>query len=244
MNKEERLKGFLDAVRGRMIVSCQAVQGEPLYVEEKSIMYLMARAAKRAGAPAIRTSGIRDVIDIREETGLPVIGLIKVQYEGYESYITPTMKEVEALITAGSDVVALDCTARRRGDGRTAAEYLADVRRAYPEIILMADISTYEEGMTACDCGADILGTTMSGYTSYSPKLTGPDYELMRRLAADAKIPIIGEGRIHTPEQAVEALRTGVCSIVVGGAITRPLEIAQRFVDAIKQSQDAGKGYR
>lgn len=240
MKKEERLKNFLDAVHGRMIVSCQAVKGEPLYVEEKSVMDLMARAAKMAGAPAIRTSGIRDVAAVKEETGLPVIGLVKVRYEGYESYITPTMKEVEELVAAGSDVVAVDCTAGKRGDGRTAAEYLKEIRRAYPEIILMADISTYEEGMTAQSSGADLIGTTMSGYTPWSPKLKGPDFELMRRLSADAGIPVIGEGRIHTPEQAVEALHTGVWSIVVGGAITRPLEIAKRFMEAIRENRQFG----
>ena len=93
-------KEILDAIHGKMIISCQAVEDEPLYVEEKSIMYLMARAAKQAGTPAIRTSSIRDVIAIKEETGLPVIGLVKIQYPGYEGYITPTMKEVDDLVAA------------------------------------------------------------------------------------------------------------------------------------------------
>lgn len=234
MRKEE----ILNAIRGKMIISCQAVAGEPLYVEEKSIMYLMARAAKQAGAPAIRTSGIRDVIAIKEETGLPVIGLVKIQYEGFESYITPTMKEVDELVAAGSDVVALDCTLRKRGDGKTISQFLSEIREKYPDIILMADISNYEEGINAWKCGVDILGTTMSGYTSYTPKKDEPDYELMRKLSQDVDIPVIGEGKIHSPEQAVEALRTGVWAIVVGGAITRPLEIAQRFMRAI----DADRG--
>lgn len=234
MRKEE----ILNAIRGKMIISCQAVAGEPLYVEEKSIMYLMARAAKQAGAPAIRTSGIRDVIAIKEETGLPVIGLVKIQYEGFESYITPTMKEVDELVAAGSDVVALDCTLRKRGDGKTISRFLGEIREKYPDIILMADISNYEEGINAWKCGVDILGTTMSGYTSYTSKKDEPDYELMRKLSLDVDIPVIGEGKIHSPEQAVEALRTGVWAIVVGGAITRPLEIAQRFMRAI----DANRG--
>lgn len=238
MGKSKRMNDFLEKIHGKMIVSCQAVLGEPLYVEEQSIMYLMARAAARAGSPAIRTSSIRDVVAIKKETGLPVIGLVKVQYEGYESYITPTMKEVDDLVAAGSDVVALDCTMRKRGDGRSINEFVAEIREKYPDIILMADISTYEEGINAWKCGVDILGTTMSGYTPYSPRLDGPDYELMRRLSQDADIrkagiPVIGEGRIHDPAQAVEALRTGVWAIVVGGAITRPLEIARRFMDAI-----------
>ena len=231
MEKQE----FFDRIRGQMIISCQAVPGEPLYVEEKSIMYLMARAAKMAGSPAIRTSSRRDVIAIKEETGLPVIGLVKIQYPGYEGYITPTMKEVDELVEAGSDVVALDCTLRRRGDGTSVNDFIRDIREKYPDIILMADISNYEEGVNAWKCGVDIVGTTMSGYTDYTPKLDGPDYELMRRLAADLDIPVIGEGKIHTPVQAVAALDTGVWSIVVGGAITRPLEIAGRFMKAIEE---------
>ncbi len=234
MEKSKKMHDFLERIHGKLIVSCQAVPGEPLYVEEQSVMYLMARAAAQAGSPAIRTSSIRDVVAIKKETGLPVIGLVKVQYEGYEAYITPTMKEVDELVEAGSDVVALDCTMRRRGDGRSINEFLAQIREKYPDIILMADISTYEEGMNAWKCGVDILGTTMSGYTSYSPILDGPDYELMRRLSQDADIPVIGEGRIHEPAQAVEALRTGVWAIVVGGAITRPLEIARRFMNAVE----------
>lgn len=226
-------KVLFDKIRGQMIISCQAVKGEPLYVEEKSVMYLMARAAKMAGTPAIRTSSVRDVIAIKEETGLPVIGLVKIQYPGYEGYITPTMKEVDELVEAGSDVVALDCTLRRRGDGTTVNQFIEEIRRKYPDIVLMADVSNYEEGVNAWKCGVDIVGTTMSGYTDYTPKLDQPDYELMSRLAADLDIPVIGEGKIHTPEEAVKALETGVWAIVVGGAITRPLEIAGRFMEAI-----------
>lgn len=231
MTKQE----ILDAIHGKMIISCQAIPGEPLYLEDDSIMYLMARAAKRAGTPAIRTSSIRDVAAIKKETGLPVIGLVKINYPGYDSYITPTMKEVDDLVAVGSDVVALDCTLRKRGDGTTINEFIAQIRQKYPDIILMADISNYEEGINAWKCGVDIVGTTMSGYTDYTSKKDEPDYELMTRLAADIDIPVIGEGKIHYPDQAVKALQTGIWSIVVGGAITRPLEIAQRFMKAIDE---------
>ncbi|WP_418745775.1 N-acetylmannosamine-6-phosphate 2-epimerase [Frisingicoccus sp.] len=231
MTKQE----ILDAIHGKMIVSCQAIPGEPLYMEDDSVMYLMARAAKRAGTPAIRTSSIRDVAAVKKETGLPVIGLVKINYPGYDSYITPTMKEVDDLVVVGSDVVALDCTLRRRGDGTTINEFIAQIKEKYPDIILMADISNYEEGVNAWKCGVDIVGTTMSGYTDYTSKKDEPDYELMRRLSADLDIPVIGEGKIHYPEQAVKALQTGVWAIVVGGAITRPMEIAQRFIKAIDE---------
>lgn len=231
MTKQE----ILDAIHGKMIVSCQAIPGEPLYMEDDSVMYLMARAAMRAGTPAIRTSSIRDVAAVKKETGLPVIGLVKINYPGYDSYITPTMKEVDDLVAVGSDVVALDCTLRKRGDGTTINEFIAQIKEKYPDIILMADISNYEEGINAWKCGVDIVGTTMSGYTDYTSKKDEPDYELMRRLSADLDIPVIGEGKIHYPEQAVKALQTGVWAIVVGGAITRPMEIAQRFIKAIDE---------
>lgn len=230
MDKEE----LFEKIKGQVIVSCQALPGEPLYVEEKSIMYLMARAGKMAGTPAIRTSSVRDVIAIRQETGLPVIGLIKVQYPGFEGYITPTMKEVDELAEAGSEVVALDCTFRRRGDGKTPGEFIKEIRAKYPKQILMADISTYEEGVNAWKAGVDMVGTTLSGYTEYSPRGDEPDYELVKALATDIDVPVIAEGRIHYPQQAVKMLELGAHAVVVGGAITRPLEIAGRFIQAVK----------
>ena len=230
MNKQE----LFEQIKGQMIISCQAIPGEPLYVEEKSVMYLMARAAKMAGTPAIRTSSIRDVAAIKEETGLPVIGLVKIQYPGFESYITPTMKEVDELVAVGSDVIALDCTLRARGDVKTVNEFIKEVRQKYPDAILMADISNYEEGINAWKLGMDIVGTTMSGYTADSPHMDGPDYELVSRLSKTVDVPVIGEGKIHYPDQAVKMLDAGAFAIVVGGAITRPLEIANRFMDAVK----------
>ena len=217
MNKKE----FFEQIKGKVIVSCQALPGEPLYVEEKSVMYLMARAGKQAGTPAIRTSSIRDVVAIKEETGLPVIGLIKVHYPGFDGFITPTMKEVDALAAVGS------------GDGKTVNAFIAEVRQKYPDAILMADISTYDEGVNAWKQGMDIVGTTMSGYTDYSPKLDEPDYELVRRLSETISVPVIGEGKVHYPDQAVKILEAGAHAVVVGGAITRPLEIASRFMAAV-----------
>lgn len=230
---EMKKEVLLEQIKGTMIVSCQALPGEPLYVEEGSMMHLMARAAKEAGATCIRTSSIRDVMAIKAETGLPVIGLIKIVYEGYDSYITPTMKEVDQLVQAGADIVAVDCTLRRRGDGTTVNQYIALIKQRYPDILLMADIATYEEGVNAWRCGVDFVSTTMSGYTEDSPQMDGPDYQLVRRLAADVTVPVIAEGRIHTVEEARRMLEIGAYAIVVGGAITRPYEIAKRFFNAL-----------
>lgn len=234
MKKDQLIK----SIRHQLIVSCQAVPGEPLYLEDGTIMPLMARAAKMAGSPMIRTSSVRDVIAVKKETGLPVIGLIKIQYEGFDRYITPTMLEVDQLVEAGADVIALDCTDQRRGDGSTIEQYMMKVREKYPDQILMADISTYEEGVRAWKLGMDLVGTTMSGYTPQSPKLEGPDYKLVRLLAETLTIPVIGEGRVHAPEEAAHMLQAGAWAVVVGGAITRPLEIAQRFVHAIQAAEE------
>ena len=225
---------ILEKIKGKLIISCQALPSEPLYVEDKSIMYLMARAAKKAGSPCIRTNSIRDIIAIKEETSLPVIGIIKIEYEGYDSYITPTMKEIDELVSVDTDIIALDCTMRKRGDGSTINEFITDIKNKYPDIILMADISTYEEGINAWKCGVDFVGTTLSGYTSYSPKINAPDFDLVKRLSSAIDIPVIAEGKIHYPEQAVQMLESGAYAVVVGGAITRPLEIAQRFINAIE----------
>lgn len=231
MNLEE----LLASTKGSIIVSCQALPHEPLYCEEMSLMPFMAKAAKEAGSKCIRTSSVRDVVEIKKQTGLPVIGLIKRVYEGYDSYITPTMKEIDELVEADSDIIALDCTMRTRGDGTDINTFIQQIREKYPDIALMADISTYEEGINAWKAGVNIVGTTMSGYTPYSPKVDGPDYALVERLVKDLPIPVIAEGKVHYPDQAKKMLELGAHAVVVGGAITRPLEIAQRFYKAIQE---------
>lgn len=228
------LTEILAATKDSIIVSCQALPNEPMYCEEMSIMPFFANAAKQAGSKCIRTSSIRDVVEIKRITGLPVIGLVKRVVEGYASYITPTMKEVDDLFNADSDIIALDCTMRERGDGSTVNEFIAQIKAKYPDVPLMADISTFEEGINAAKCGVNIVGTTLSGYTDYSPKTDGPDFELVQKLVDALDIPVIAEGKIHTPEDARKMLSLGAHAVVVGGAITRPLEIAQRFYKGIQ----------
>ena len=230
MTKEK----LFELMKGTVIVSCQATPGEPLYLKDDSIMYLMARAAKQAGAKVIRTSSARDIVAIKEETGLPVIGLIKREYPGYQGRITMTMREVDECMDAMADIVSIDCTNCPRGDGLTPAEFLKQVKAKYPNIIIMADCAAYEEAVAAYNAGADLVGTTMSGYTPATADRTGePDFDLVRRLAADLPCPVIAEGRVHTPEQARRMLELGAWAVVVGGAITRPLEIAARFMKAV-----------
>ena len=232
---KKSLNEVLEMVKGSIIVSCQALPVEPMYCEEMSLMPYFAKAAQQAGSQVILTSRVRDVVAIKEKTGMPVIGLIKRNYEGYETYITPTMQEIDELVAADSDVIALDCTYMKRANGKTINEFLKEIREKYPDIALMADISTFEEGINAWKCGVDIVGTTMNGYTPHSEKTEGPNYELVEQLVKALPIPVIAEGRVHYPDQAKKMLELGAHAVVVGGAITRPLEIAQRFYKAIEE---------
>ena len=230
MTKQE----LFDLIRGTIVVSCQATPGEPLYMKDQSVMYLMARAAKQAGAKMIRTSSVRDIVEIKEETGLPVIGLIKREYPGYQGRITMTMREVDECMEAMADIVSIDCTFNERGDGLTPGEFLAKVKEKYPNIIIMADCATLEEAVAAYEAGADLVGSTMNGYTPQTRDCKGePNYERVRDMVAALPCPVIAEGRVHTPEQARKMLQLGAWSVVVGGAITRPLEIATRFMDDV-----------
>ena len=231
MTKEE----LFALMKGTIIVSCQAMPGEPLYDPVRSVMPLRARAAKQAGAKMIRTSSVRDIIGIKEETGLPVIGLIKREYPGYAGRITMTMREVDECMAALVDIVSIDCTDTPRGDGLTAPEFLRRVREKYPNIIIMADCATLEEAEAAFRAGADLVGSTMNGYTPATADCTGePNFDLVRRMTAALPCPVIAEGRIHTPEQARQMLDIGAWAVVVGGAITRPLEIASRFMAVVQ----------
>lgn len=231
MTKQE----LFSLMKGEIIVSCQATPGEPLYMTDGTVMHLMARAAKLAGAKMIRTSSVRDILAIKEETGLPVIGLIKREYPGYTGRITMTMREVDECMGALSDIVSIDCTDTERGDGLTAPEFLKQVKAKYPNIIIMADCATLEEAIAAYEAGADLVGSTMNGYTAATAHCKGePNYELVRQMVEALPCPVIAEGRVHTPEQAKKMLELGAWAVVVGGAITRPYEIACRFMAAVK----------
>ena len=145
MTKQE----LFDLIKGTIVVSCQATPGEPLYMKDQSIMYLMARAAKQAGAKMIRTSSVRDIVEIKEETGLPVIGLIKREYPGYTGRITMTMREVDECMEALADIVSIDCTDTPRGDGLTAPQFLRKVKEKYPNIVIPADCATLPAALAA-----------------------------------------------------------------------------------------------
>ncbi|MCF6411571.1 N-acetylmannosamine-6-phosphate 2-epimerase [Pseudalkalibacillus salsuginis] len=222
-------------LKGGLIVSCQALEDEPLHGSE--MMAKMAKAAQIGGAVGIRANGTEDILEIKKLINLPIIGLVKKSYPDSEIYITPTCDEVEELIRVDVDIIAIDSTMRERPRGQEI-EQLIKLIHSHKKLV-MADVSTYEEGVRAAAVGADCISTTLSGYTTYSPPLKGPDFQLVERLAKRFAIPVFAEGKYHSPEDARQALRLGAHCVVVGSAITRPQEITRRYTDFIKKEGNA-----
>lgn len=215
-------------LKGKLIVSCQAYMGEPMRHPET--MAQMARAAELGGAAAIRCQGLSDIAAIKGRVEIPVLGLWKEGHEGV--YITPTLRHARACIAAGADVVALDATGRPRPDGRTFEETVEALRG---ETLIMADCACMDDVRRAVTAKVDIISTTLAGYTDDRPKTDGPDLEFVREAVAEAgDIPVFCEGRIHTPQQAREAMDAGAFAVVVGTAITHPTSVTGWFCDALK----------
>lgn len=226
-------KEVFDRIKGGLIVSCQALENEPLH--SSYIMSRMAYAAYESGASGIRANSVADIRSIQDTVNLPIIGIIKIDYDDSEVYITPTIKEVDELVECGTDIIAVDATDRVRPNGKTLDEFFKEVREKYPEQIFMADCSTYEEGLHAAKIGFDIVGTTMHGYTSYTSGAKLPNIELIKKLVDNCGTHVIAEGGIWTPDDLASCMEQGVLAAVVGSAITRPQEITKRFMKAIKK---------
>ena len=220
-------------IKSKLIVSCQALEDEPLF--SSFIMGRMALAATQAGAGGIRANTVVDIQEIKKNTNLPIIGIIKRNYGDCNVYITPTMKEIDELCAEGVDIIAIDATKRERPDKVQLKDFVKAIKEKYPNQIIMGDISDVSEAIYAEEIGIDIVGTTLCGYTDYikgnEPLVT------LEQVLKSVKIPVIGEGNLDTPEKAKNGIEMGALAVVVGGAITRPKQIAEKFVKAIETLQ-------
>ena len=223
----------VESLKGKLIVSCQALPHEPLH--SSFIMGRMALAAKEGGAYGIRANTKEDIAEIQTQVDLPVIGIVKRDYEDSKVYITPTMKEINELMEVRPDIIALDATHSLRPGGRTLDEFYREIRKSYPEQLLMADCSTVEEALHADQLGFDFIGTTLVGYTDQSRdlKIESNDFEIIRQIVAKVKHRVIAEGNINTPEKAKRVIELGAFSVVVGSIITRPQLITKSFAEAL-----------
>ncbi|MFH8136264.1 N-acetylmannosamine-6-phosphate 2-epimerase [Pantoea osteomyelitidis] len=220
-------------IKGKLIVSCQALENEPLH--SPYIMSRMAVAAVEGGAAAIRANSLIDVQKIMDTVDLPVIAIFKRDYAGSDVFITATLQEVDELMVASPQMIALDATMHTRPGDLQLPELVAAIRERYPDLLLMADIATVEEARHAALLGFDCVGTTLHGYTCETKgrNLADEDFRILQEVIEAVKIPVIAEGNVATPEMAARCLALGSHAVVVGGAITRPQQITRRFVNAM-----------
>lgn len=217
---------LVQKLRHQLIVSCQADPGDPL--DDPAMLAAIARTVVAGGAAAIRANGPTNIRAIRQAVRVPIIGLFKVDYPDSPVYITPTMADVRQVIEAGCDILAVQVTNQPRPNGESLEAFFAQLK-AECKLPIMADVSTLEEGIEAARLGADLVGTTMAGYTPHSRQLDGPDLQLARDLVEHLDVPVIVEGHIHTPEQVRQALALGAFAVVIGSIITRPAYITAYF---------------
>ena len=228
----------LERLRGGLVVSCQAGEGNPL--RGAAMMAAMAAAAVAGGAVGIRAEGAADVAAIRARVNVPIVGIRKVEDGAGGVFITPTVAAAREVIAAGATLVALDGTTRSRPGGESLSRVIRAIHDA--GAAALADVATLGDGEYAVECGADAVGTTLSGYTSQSPMREGPDFALLAELVARCPVPVFAEGRIWTREEARRAMALGAAFVVVGTAITNPMEITRRFAGAVGGVGDRGAG--
>lgn len=228
---DPKKRALLDSLKNGLIVSCQVQHDDPIYTDNMAVK--MAEAAVWAGAVGIRANSPEQIRDIKAAVSLPVIGLYKQWNDNTNVFITPTIKAVEQVLEAGADIVAFDCTEQLNSNNRPAYELLPIVKKQFPNAIIFADISTYEEARRAIDLGADIVGPTLYGYTEETKNIEEPNLREFARICRDMgdEAYMIMEGHIYSPEDAIKCLYLGAHAVVVGSAITRPHLTAKRFVD-------------
>lgn len=214
-----------------LIVSCQARPGNPLRGADH--MAAMAEAAELGGAVAIRADGPNDIAEIKKRIHIPVIGIYKTDPQPEYPYITPDFEHAEAIAKLGVEIIALDATLRPRPNGTNLRELIRRIKEELG-VLVMADIATFEEGVAAAEAGANLVATTLSGYTTYSPLTEGPDLELIRRLKAAIDTPIIAEGRFTTPQHFADGINAGAHAVVIGKAITNVQFTTSLFIKEAK----------
>ena len=229
---------ILKMLQGGLIVSCQVQHDDPCYSED--FVLKLAQSAQWAGAVGIRANSPEQIKLIKSRVDLPMIGLYKIWHDDTDVFITPTLEAARQVWEAGAEIIALDCTRQINHEGRPACELLPVVKKEFPEALIFADVSNYEEAKAAVEMGADIVGPTLYGYTEETKHITSPDLREFARMCRDFgdKVFMIMEGHIYTPEDAVKCLYLGADAVVVGSAITRPHLIAKRFTDLISGLQD------
>jgi N-acylglucosamine-6-phosphate 2-epimerase len=230
-HSDKERNNMLEKIKGKLVVSCQALDGEPLH--HPMIMAKMALAAKMGGASAIRSNSVQDIIAIKKEVDLPIIGLYKKTYHDSDVHITPSKEEVLALIESGCEMIALDATNRHRPNGDTLEDLVQLIHNHH--LLAMADISTLEEGIHAEKIGFDCVSTTLSGYTPYSPQIKGPDFKLVKKCTKFLNIPVIAEGRISETKELKKILSYHPHAVVIGSAITRPQVITEKFISVFNE---------
>ncbi len=219
-------------IKKGLIVSCQALEGEPLH--SPYIMSMMAKAAYEGGAVGIRANGIDDINEIKKVVNLPIIGIIKKEYEDSNVFITPTFKEVSELVKTNVDIIALDATQRIRPNGEKLEELIKEIRINYPNQMIMADCATLDDVKNAINLEFDFISSTLVGYTEESKNdlIENNDFEILKqmiKLCTENDIKFIAEGNIDNPEKVKLAIELGAYSVVVGSMITRPQLITRKF---------------
>ena len=225
------MNSLIQSLQHRLIISCQAPADSPLHQPE--MIAAIAQACVNQGAITLRIDSPAHIKAVRQLLPtIPIIGLWKRTFPGSEVYITPRLEDALAVIEAGADIVAIDATARPRHDGENLTDLIQGIHAQTGKLV-MADLDTYANAVLAAQAGADILGTTLYGYTGETKHLIPPGFELLSQLVKDFELPIICEGGIHTPAMLQEAFRLGADSVVVGTAITGVDLLAQKFIQSI-----------
>jgi N-acylglucosamine-6-phosphate 2-epimerase len=222
-------KAIFESLRGRLIVSCQAAEGDPM--DDLDTLRRMAASVLRGGASGLRAEGVERIRAFRAMTEVPIVGIIKKYDASGEVYITPDFASAQAVSGAGADIVALDCTTRRLREVEPWPELIARIHGELGRVV-MADIATVEEAVAAEGGGADAVASTLYGYTAETAGARTISWELIAGMVARVKVPVIVEGHVTRPDEVRRALEMGACAVAVGSAITRPQTITERFVRA------------